>query len=125
MPLPVKRWSVLAFVISFAIASINALAAGEWQIIKINGHDYLTVDNISKFYGLPAEVVPSGAKIQSETADHPLEFERMICSLRLYFCSGRNDFRRQSVKFRNIIDGQIIVSVYLDDLPFAGREGVN
>src|SRR6266436_5157965 len=91
MPLPVKRWSVLAFVISFAIASINALAAGEWQIIKINEHDYLTVDNISKFYGLPAEVVPSGAKIQSETADHPLEFvggsrEAMINGARSWLC---------------------------------------
>src|SRR5213595_1205618 len=91
MPLPVKRWSVLAFVISFAIASINALAAGEWQIIKINGHDYLTVDNISKFYGLPAEVVPSGAKIQSETGDHPLEFvggsrEAMINGARSWLC---------------------------------------
>src|SRR5436190_11352476 len=91
MPLPVKRWSVLAFVISFAIVSINALAAGEWQIIKINGHDYLTVDNISKFYGLPTEVVPSGAKIQSETADHPLEFvggsrEAMINGARSWLC---------------------------------------
>src|SRR5437764_5265295 len=91
MPLPVKRWSVLAFVISFAIVSINALAAGEWQIIKINEHDYLTVDNISKFYGLPAEVVPSGAKIQSETADHPLEFvggsrEAMINGARSWLC---------------------------------------
>ena len=70
------------------------------------------------------------AQPASSTIDHGLtaathEFERMICSLRLYFCSGRNDFRRQSVKFRNIIDGQIIVSVYLDDLPLAGREGVN
>src|SRR6476661_2810874 len=75
MPLPVKRWSVLAFVFaSFAVTSTNAVATGEWQVIKINGHDYLTVDNISKFYGLPAEVVPSGAKMQSETADHPLEF---------------------------------------------------
>src|SRR5213595_193502 len=91
MPLPVKRWSVLAFVISFAIASINALAAGEWQIIKINGHDYLTVDNISKFYGLPAEVVPSGAKIPAEAADHPLEFvsgsrEAMINGARSWLC---------------------------------------
>src|SRR6266566_9098003 len=91
MPLPVKRWSVLAFVVSFAIASINTLAAGEWQVIKINGHDYLTVDNISKFYGLPAEVVPSGAKIQSETADHPLEFvggsrEAMINGARSWLC---------------------------------------
>src|SRR6059058_3792188 len=91
MPLPVKRWSVLAFVISFAIVSINALAAGEWQIIKINGHDYLTVDNIAKFYGLPAEVVPSGAKIQTETADHPLEFvsgsrEAIINGARSWLC---------------------------------------
>src|SRR6184192_2772008 len=91
MRLPVKRWSVLAFVVSFAIASITALAAGEWQIIKINGHDYLTVDNISKFYGLPAEVVPSGAKIQTETADHPLEFvsgsrEAMINGARSWLC---------------------------------------
>jgi len=91
MPLPVKRWSVLAFVVSFAIASINALAAGEWQVIKVNGHDYLTVDNISKFYGLAAEVVPSGAKIQSATADHPLEFvggsrEAMINGARSWLC---------------------------------------
>jgi N-acetylmuramoyl-L-alanine amidase len=92
MPLPVKRWSVLAFVIaSFAIASTNALVAAEWQVIKINGHDYLTVDNISKFYGLPAEVVPSGAKMQSETAGHPLEFvtgsrEAMINGARSWLC---------------------------------------
>src|SRR5205823_12479048 len=54
-------------------------------------HDYLIVDNISKFYGLPAEVVPSGAKIQTETADHPLEFvsgsrEAMINGSRSWLC---------------------------------------
>src|SRR5215831_5613834 len=92
MPLLVKRWSVLAFVFAFfAIRSTNGLAAGEWQVIKVNGHDYLSVDNISKFYGLPAEVVPSGAKIQSETADHPLEFisgsrEAMINGARSWLC---------------------------------------
>jgi len=92
MPLPVKRWSVLAFVFAFfVIASTNGLAASDWQVIKINGHDYLTVDNISKFYGLPAEVVPSGAKIQSDTADHPLEFvggsrEAMINGARSWLC---------------------------------------
>ena len=75
MPLLVKRWSVLAFVFaSVALPFSIAIAAVEWQVIKINGHDYLSVDNISKFYGLPAEVIPSGAKIQSETANHPLEF---------------------------------------------------
>ena len=55
MPLTVKRWSVLAFVFaSLAIPSSLAIAAVEWQVIKVNGHDYLSVDNISKFYGLPA-----------------------------------------------------------------------
>src|SRR5215831_8944389 len=92
MPLPVKRWSVLAFVFaSLALPSSMAIAAGDWEVIKINGHDYLSVDNISKFYGLPAQVVPSGAKIQSETVDHPLEFvsgsrEAMINGARSWLC---------------------------------------
>src|SRR5437879_5060129 len=92
MPLPVKRWSVLAFVFAcLALTSSIAIAAAEWQVIKINGHDYLSVDNISKFYGLPAEVVPSGAKIQTDTADHPLEFvsgsrEAIINGARSWLC---------------------------------------
>ena len=92
MPLPVKRWSILAFVsASFALPSSIAIAAVEWQVIKVNGRDYLSVDNISKFYGLPAEVVPSGAKIQTDTADHPLEFvsgsrEAIINGARSWLC---------------------------------------
>src|SRR5438067_8085017 len=92
MPLPVKRRSVFAFVFaSLALLSSTAIAANEWQVIKVNGHDYLSVDNISKFYGLPAEVVPSGAKIQTDTADHPLEFvsgsrEAIINGARSWLC---------------------------------------
>jgi N-acetylmuramoyl-L-alanine amidase len=92
MPLSVKRWSIFVLVFaSFAITSTRAVAAGQWQIIKVNGHDYLSVDNISKFYGLPAEVVPSGAQIHSETADHPLEFvsgsrEALINGARSWLC---------------------------------------
>ena len=92
MPLPVKRCSVLAFVFAcLPLTSSMAIAAAEWQVIKINGHDYLSVDNISKFYGLPAEVVPSGAKIQTDTADHPLEFvsgsrEAIINGARSWLC---------------------------------------
>src|SRR5437016_9082503 len=92
MPLPVKRWSVLSFAFaSLALASSIAIAAGDWQVIKVNGHDYLSVDNISTFYSLPAEVVPSGAKIQTETADHPLEFvggsrEAIINGARTWLC---------------------------------------
>src|SRR5213078_2549451 len=92
MPLPVKRPSVFAFVFaSLALPSSTAIAAGEWQVIKVNGHDYLSVDNISKFYGLPAEVAPSGAKMQSEKADVPLGFvsgsrEAMINGARSWLC---------------------------------------
>lgn len=92
MPLLVKRWFVFAFgFASFGVSFSIAIAAVDWQVIKVNGHDYLTVDNISKFYGLPAEVVPSGAKIQSETANHPLEFvsgsrEAMINGARSWLC---------------------------------------
>jgi N-acetylmuramoyl-L-alanine amidase len=92
MPLPVKRWLVLAFVVAFfGLVSPIAIAAVEWQVIKVNGHDYLSVDNISKFYGLPAEVVPSGAKIQTDTANHPLEFvsgsrEAVINGARSWLC---------------------------------------
>jgi N-acetylmuramoyl-L-alanine amidase len=92
MPLPVKRWSILAFVFALlALPCSIAIAAVEWQVIKVNGHDYLSVDNISKFYGLPAEVVPSGAKIQTNTADHPLEFingsrEAVINGARSWLC---------------------------------------
>jgi N-acetylmuramoyl-L-alanine amidase len=74
-----------------ALTSSIAIAAAEWQVIKVSGHDYLSVDNISKFYGLPAEVVPSGAKIQTDTADHPLEFvsgsrEAIINGARSWLC---------------------------------------
>src|SRR4029450_9951652 len=92
MPLPVKRCSVLAFVFAcLALTSSIAAAAAEWQVIKISGHDYLSVDNISKFYDLPAEVVPSGAKIQTATANRPLEFvsgsrEARINGARSWLC---------------------------------------
>src|SRR5262245_15889453 len=92
MPLSVKRRSILALVFaSLTLAFSTALPAVEWEVVKINGHDYLTVDNISKFYGMPAEVVPSGAKIQSATTNHPLEFvsgsrEAMINGARSWLC---------------------------------------
>ncbi|PYL14726.1 MAG: hypothetical protein DMF43_00400 [Verrucomicrobia bacterium] len=75
MIIMMKRSFALAFV-SVSIVSHLAFAADEWQPIKVNGHDYLTVENIAKFYGLPAEVTAPGGKIQIETVKHPLEFVR-------------------------------------------------
>lgn len=91
MPLTVKRSSILAFVFALLTLPSIAVAAVEWQVIKVNGHDYLSVDNISKFYGLPAQVVPSGGKIQENTADRPMEFvsgsrEAVINGARSWLC---------------------------------------
>jgi N-acetylmuramoyl-L-alanine amidase len=83
----------LAFLSVFiSLASTHAFAADDWQIIKVSGRDYLSVDNISKFYGLPAAVAPAGnKKIQLETVKNPLEFvggsrEVVINGARSWLC---------------------------------------
>jgi N-acetylmuramoyl-L-alanine amidase len=92
MLFPVKRWLALVFVCaSLAIAPTLAFAGSDWQIIKVSGHDYLSIDNISRFYGLPAGVAGTGDKIQFETVKHPLEFvsgsrEAMINGARSWLC---------------------------------------
>jgi N-acetylmuramoyl-L-alanine amidase len=92
MLLPVKRSFVIAFLcISFAIGQPATFAASEWQVIKVSGHDYLSVDNISQFYGLPAGIAAPGEKMRFETVKNPLEFvsgsrEAMINGARSWLC---------------------------------------
>src|SRR5260370_35337437 len=86
----VKRPFPLAFLSIFMVSHL-LFGADDWQIIKVNGHDYLTVENIAKFYGLPADVLPSGEEIQREAAKKPLEFvrgsrETMIYGARRWMC---------------------------------------
>src|SRR5436190_11151743 len=77
MIITVKRWFAVALLTScITLARTVASAADDWQVIKINGHDYLSVDNIARFYRSPADVAPSGAKIRLETVKNPLEFVR-------------------------------------------------
>ena len=72
MSLPVKRWFALALLTTaIALARTVAFAADDWEIVKINGHDYLSVDNVSRFYGLPAEVASTG-RVPVETVKNPL-----------------------------------------------------
>jgi len=91
MTIPMKRPVVIGLVI-VCLMSYRAFGAADWQIIKVNGHDYLTVENISKFYGLPAEVVPAaGDKVQTQTVKNPLEFvsgsrEVIINGARSWLC---------------------------------------
>jgi N-acetylmuramoyl-L-alanine amidase len=92
MLLPVKRWFAVAFLASaIVIGQTTAFAADDWQIIKVSGNDYLSVDNISRFYGLPAGIAPSGEKVQFETVKNPLEFvsgsrEVVINGARSWLC---------------------------------------
>jgi N-acetylmuramoyl-L-alanine amidase len=92
MVLPVKRWFAVAFLaIDIAISQRAASAAGDWKIIKVSGSDYLSVENVSQFYGLPAGISPSGEKVQFETVKNPLEFvsgsrEVMINGARSWLC---------------------------------------
>jgi len=46
------KCSLVVALVSICIMSHRAFGAADWQIIKVNGHDYLTIENISKFYGL-------------------------------------------------------------------------
>src|SRR5436309_14236001 len=92
MIIMVKRWFAVALLTScITLARTVASAADDWQVIKINGHDYLSFDNIARFYRLAAEVAPSGAKIRLETVMNPLEFVRgsrevMINGARCWLC---------------------------------------
>src|SRR6266478_6646998 len=89
MFLLVKRWlAVACLCISFVV--VPTFAASDWEVIKVNGHDYLSVDNISRFYGLPAGIAAAGDKIRLETVS-PLEFvsgsrEAMINGARSWLC---------------------------------------
>src|SRR5438094_3102392 len=92
MVLPVKRWFAIGFLVGvIAITQTTALAADDWQIIKVSGQDYLSVDNVSRFYGLPAGIAASGEKVEFEAAKKPLEFvsgsrEVMINGARSWLC---------------------------------------
>src|SRR5947208_13143431 len=92
MVLPVKRWFAIAFLAgAIALSQATALAADDWQIIKLSGQDYLSVDNISRFYGLPVGIAASGEKVEFEAAKNPLEFvsgsrEVMINGARSWLC---------------------------------------
>src|ERR1051325_11684970 len=92
MVLPVKRWFAVAFLASaVAISQEAASAADAWKVIKVRGSDYLSVENISQVYGLPAGIAASGEKVEFDSAKNPLEFvsgsrEVMINGARSWLC---------------------------------------
>src|SRR6266536_2109122 len=84
-------FNVALFTAGIALAQRSTFAASDWEIIKVSGHDYLSVDNISQFDGLPAGVAAAGEKSQLDAVKNPLEFvsgsrEAMINGARSWLC---------------------------------------
>ena len=70
-----KRLLALALLtVPVALAPTPAFASDEWQVIKVGGHDFLSVDNIAKFYGFPAGIPLAGRKIGLEDVNRSIEF---------------------------------------------------
>src|ERR1700726_1066563 len=62
-----------------------------WPTIKVGPHVCLSVENIAKFYGLPADVAPVNKKVKIENEKGSLEFtldsrEIMINGARNWLC---------------------------------------
>jgi N-acetylmuramoyl-L-alanine amidase len=64
----------LLFVSALLCSSQVARAASDWQVIKMGNRDYLSVDNIAKFYGLSSFVIDSiGKRIRLDNGLNNLE----------------------------------------------------
>ncbi len=68
-----------------------ARAASEWQVIKVGKWDYLSIDNIAKFYGFPGPVEPVNKSIQLDNGRIQLEVrldsrEAIVNGVRNWLC---------------------------------------
>ncbi|HEY3664219.1 MAG TPA: N-acetylmuramoyl-L-alanine amidase [Chthoniobacterales bacterium] len=73
-----------------ALAAI-CTAASDWKIVKIGGREYLTVDNIAQFYGLPTGVAPTEKHIRLDNGKNSVEVqldsrEILINGVRSWLC---------------------------------------
>ena len=75
----------------FSACCLTAQAASDWKIVKIGGREYLTADNIAKFYGLPTGVAPIEKHLVLANANGSVDFqldsrEVMINGVRNWLC---------------------------------------
>jgi len=66
-----RRLTIYAICAGFSVSQL--MAAVEWHVIKVNGRDFLTVDNVAKFYGFPDPVV-DGQNIKLSGDKNELQF---------------------------------------------------
>src|SRR6266513_4055041 len=66
-----RRLTIYAICAGFCASWL--MAAVEWHVIKVNGRDFLSVDNISKFYGFSNPVV-DGQNVKLSSDKNELQF---------------------------------------------------
>lgn len=81
-------YPVLLFLLG---TSTSMLGAAEWQIHRFEGRDYVSLDNIATFYGLPAEIAPLPAPAPPE-AGAPAEAILAWNTFRVNLASERGQF---------------------------------
>ncbi|MEO6872159.1 MAG: N-acetylmuramoyl-L-alanine amidase [Chthoniobacterales bacterium] len=68
-----------------------AFAGADWKIVKIGGREYLSADNVAKFYGLPTGIAPIEKHLRLANGTNSLELqlgsrEVMINGVRNWLC---------------------------------------
>src|SRR5438105_3142111 len=87
-----------------ALAFVGVAVAGiEWQVIKVNGRDFLAVDNIAKFYGFPDPAV-EGKNVRLKNDKNEIQF---IIDSREMLLNGVRNWLSYPVF---VHDGKIVVS---------------
>ncbi len=66
-------------------------AATEWQVVKVGKWDYLTVENVAKFYGFSGDVEPINRTIRLDSGRNQLELtldsrEAIVNGVRNWLC---------------------------------------
>lgn len=101
--------SVLRFAVrvslgaSLLLSAASVFAASPWQIIKVDGHDYLTIDNVAKFYGFPPPKIDIG-KIDIDNGKDEIAF---VLGSREVMINGARNWLSFPVAQK---DGKLLVS---------------
>src|SRR5215211_2887207 len=82
---------VCAVFLLLSVSGSVAKAATEWQVIKVGRWDYLTIDNIAKFYGFAGDVTPINKTIRLDNGSNQLEVtldsrEAIVNGVRNWLC---------------------------------------
>ena len=97
-----RRFLIISAVSVMAFAD-TVTAVVEWQVIKVNGRDFLAVDNIAKFYGFPDPAV-EGKNVRLKNDKNELQF--MIDSREMLINGVRNWLSYPVF----VHDGKVVVS---------------